>query len=231
MFIDSDDYIENKSLIKIITEIKNSNIDVFMSDYYEVCDEKVVNTVDFSIDSSKEIRKIKEDIFKSEKCIWTAWKFIVKKKFLTKKSIKFKKGFLHEDVDYTTKILTEMESFETIKSPWYYYRIVRVGSIMSNRNIKSTVDTAKIVVDLNKELLKKDEEYYNLVLSRLSRVFFTTIRYAKKGSLSERDDLYKIIENNFFILAKSKLIKHKVFFLVAKIIGVKMAFKICSYLY
>ncbi|MGL4740659.1 MAG: glycosyltransferase [Sarcina sp.] len=232
MFIDSDDYIVKDSMSKIINTIENKDIDVFMSGYYEVCDGVEDHLVDFRINNSKDIESIKRDIIHSEECVWTAWKFIVKKEYLDKNKIIFKEGYLHEDIDYTAKLLLTMKTFEYMDFFWYSYRVSRAGSIMNVRKIKSTVHIAEIVVDL-KEYIEKgnfDKAFGEELLEKLSITFFESIRYALNSTDEELKNLAKIVSENRFLLTKSTVFKHRIFSMGEKVLGfygtIKLAKKI-----
>lgn len=223
LFLDSDDYLVDGSVTKILKYIEDKNEDVLMSDYYEVCENEIVDTVRFKIDETKNINNIKKQIFSDQGCIWTAWKFIVKREFLEKKNISFKEGYLHEDVDYTTRIILAMDSFKYMDFIWYNYRVSREGSIMSKRNVKSTIHTAQIIIDLEKDIRESEynEEFYSLVLSRLSKVFFTTIRYSLNSNKEDLEKINKIIHDNQFLLGSSVEGKHKIFYHTQRILGFK----------
>lgn len=221
LFIDSDDYLIEDSIDKIIEEIKNRDIDVFMSGYYEVCDGEKNNLVEFTIDENKDIEDIKKQIFQSNQCIWTAWKFIVKKSFLDENEIIFKEGYLHEDIDYTTRIIINMKSFTYMSSNWYCYRISRAGSIMNTRKIKSSIHTAEIIIDLEKYMDKPkyNWELHNIVLEKLSEAFFTTIVYSVNSNKKDLKKLNDLIKENKFLLGASKGKKHKAFNQIQNILG------------
>lgn len=227
LFLDSDDYLVDGSVNQILKYIEDKNEDVLMSSYYEVCEDKIVDTVKFEIDETKNINDIKKQIFSDQGCIWTAWKFVVRKEFLEKKNIIFKKGYLHEDVDYTTRIILDMDSFRYMDFIWYNYRISREGSIMSKRNVKSTIHTAQIIIDLEKDIRasKYNEEFYSLVLARLSKVFFTTVRYSLNSNKDDLEKVSKMIHDNKFLLGSSVDGKHKMFYYTQRILGFKTVVK------
>ncbi|WP_297520192.1 glycosyltransferase [uncultured Clostridium sp.] len=221
LFLDSDDYLLTNSIDQIIETINLKDIDVFMSDYYEICDEVEVGQVKFDINKNQKINDIKKQIFFSPECIWTAWKFIVKKEFLTQNNIIFKEGYLHEDVDYTTRIILNMNSFDYMNLKWYCYRISRLGSIMNSRKIKSTIHTAKIIIDLEEYIRKSkyNEEFYSIVMKRLSKVFFTTIRYSINSDSEQLKKLSNMIKDNKFLLKDSTELKHKIFYIIQNTVG------------
>lgn len=222
LFLDSDDYLVKGSIPKIMEYINDKSVDVIMSGYYEVCNNKIEETINFNIDDHDDLDDIRAQIFNNDdQCIWTAWKFIVRKEFLKEKDIIFKEGYLHEDVDYTVKILLGMNTFKYMDLNWYCYRVSRDGSIMSKRKIKSSIHTAQIIVDLEKEIKKSKEEnkFYDLVMRKLSDTFFTTIRYSVNSTDEELKELSNLVSENRFLLASSNRKKHRVFNSIQKNLG------------
>ncbi|MGL4656708.1 MAG: glycosyltransferase [Sarcina sp.] len=221
MFIDSDDYLIEDSIKNILPILKDSDKDVFLSDYYEVIDEDIQGEIKFNIKEKNNIREIQQEFFTSDECIWGVWKFIVRNEFLKENNIIFKHGYLHEDVDFTTRIMLNVKSFEYLPMKWYCYRIARVGSIMNSRKIKSTIHTAEIVVDLNQYMIdsKYPEDLYDLVISRLSSTFWGTIRYAVNSNDEDLQKLSDFIKKNTVLIKSSKRTKHKIFANLISIVG------------
>lgn len=227
IFLDSDDYIVKDKLKEIINIISQIDVDVIMSNFY-----KDINNIlniggeNNILESNKIIKNSSNlvcDIFKYTKDLWPAWKFIVKKEFLIKNNIKFKEGFLHEDVDYTSRIIIKMKSYYYFNDPWYCYRIDRNGSIMNNKKFKSLIDTTNIIIDL-KEYIEKnvnDMKVKNIILERLSETLFLNLKLYGKGNNMEKQDFLNKIKKNTYLLSKSKNKKHKIFFFSTKIFGTK----------
>lgn len=229
MFLDSDDFIESNKLKGIIEILNRTNVDVLMSPYNEIVDDEVVGVgaVNKLLGSELQInsKELLECIFNNTKGIWTAWKYIVRKQFLTDNKIEFKKGFLHEDVDYTTRILLKMNTFQYYNVPWYCYRTERVGSIMNKKKFKSLKDTAQIIVDLNGDFKGEniDINIINVIKEKLSETLYTAIGLYNLGEKEEKKEIVKLINKNKYLLSASKKIKHRVFFLVSQIVGIKNA--------
>lgn len=227
IFLDSDDYILKDKLKEIINIISQKDIDVIMSNFYKDVNNNLYIGGENKVLKSKKIiknnSKLVSDIFKYTKDLWPAWKFIVKKEFLIKNNIKFKEGFLHEDVDYTTRIIIKMKSYYYFNDPWYCYRLDRNGSIMNNKKFKSLLDTTDIIIDL-KEYIEKnvnDIKVKNIILERLSETLFLNLKLYNKGSNIQKQDFLKKIKSNTYLLSKSKNKKHKIFFFSTKIFGTK----------
>lgn len=234
MFLDSDDFIESNKLKGIIEILNRINVDVLMSPYNEIVDDEVVGVEavnellgnDFKVNN----KELLECLFNNTKGLWTAWKYIVRKEFLRESGIEFKKGFLHEDVDYTTRILLKMNTFQYYNVPWYCYRTERVGSIMNKKGFKSLQDTTQIILDLNTYMIneKINKDVMNCVLEKLSSTLYTLLNLYKYGSDEERWNIISTFERNKYLLSYSKNNKHKLFNFMAKFIGIEKMLKFYS---
>lgn len=231
MFVDSDDYVNTDNLYKVIEFLRCNDLDVIMGDYYEViedetkiihnCNSKIIRSVD---------KKILKEIFNEFNGLWPAWKNIVKKEFLIKNNIIFKEEFLHEDIDFTTRILLNMENYAYIDVPWYYYRTQRVGSIMNKRNFKSLNDILEIVIELNEYIdeLNLDCDLNNVIKNRLRKNIYMSINLVKKANKDELNNLINILNHNKNILCKTDNYKHNIFYYFYKIFGIKKSVYLCN---
>ena len=227
MFVDSDDYIESMALNNILDFLNKSESDVIMTPYQEFTEDSLgriagINT-SLTFEEYKTSEVLLKKIFDDTDSLWPAWKFIVKKTFLEENKISFKKGFLHEDVDYTSRILLKMKTFNYLNEKFYFYRIERVGSIMSNKGFKSLNDTAIIVKDL-KDFMDKElvgSKIKDIVLEKLSRTLYTVLGLYKYGDKEERRYIEELLRKNKYMLKSSNVKKHKCFNSVASIIGIK----------
>ncbi|MDB8460325.1 glycosyltransferase family 2 protein [Turicibacter sanguinis] len=236
IFIDSDDFIETNVLIKIISTLNNLDVDVVLTPFYEYIEHFSIKKSGYNNYLQPNFIYHKEDIIKElfiyTSGLWTAWKYIVKKAYLIDNSIIFKEGYLHEDVDYTTRILLNMNTFIFIDNPFYYYRLNRADSIMNTRSIQSLIDICNIIIDLYQYIeVKKQKEFIDdTILSRLSETFFYSLSLYKNGSINEKEIIIELLKSNRYILEKSNNRKHKSFVFISKIIGIKYSLTLYSYL-
>ncbi|EOU1682982.1 glycosyltransferase [Clostridium perfringens] len=228
MFVDSDDYISCEGIQSILDVIENNIVDVLMYTYYEFekfnkFDEIFGKCTELDNGYYKTNNIILSKILKNTSELWPAWKYIVRKDFLLKNNIKFKKGFLHEDVDYTARLMSCMNNFYYLDKPIYYYRVNREGSIMNSKSVKSLLDTSRIIIDL-KEFFENnniDNEIFTLIMDRLSRTYFTVLSLYSKGNYEEKKIIIKNIKENSYLLDSSTSIKHRIFSVISKILGIR----------
>ncbi|MGL4850546.1 MAG: glycosyltransferase family 2 protein [Clostridium sp.] len=236
MFLDSDDFVDDMILKTVIDHIKESKVDVIMSPYKEIVNDEFIkiNGENSLLENCSECvvtDEILKKIFEKTTSLWPAWRYIVKKNFLEENKILFKKGFLHEDIDFTTKILLKMKSFKYVNIAWYCYRVNRDGSIMNNRGIRSLMDIMNIIIDLKREMENEmgvNKVISELVLRRLSKTFYTTIRLFKLASRKEKKEIIAKLQKNKYILDKSNKLKHRIVFNLGNIIGIERMIKIIN---
>lgn len=91
-----------------------------------------------------------------------AWHYICRKEFLLHNNILFKHGYLHEDEDFTPRILLFAKEVALFSMPILFYRVKRVGSISSNIKRKNFNDILQIVHDL----------YYLFIENNAPKIFY-----------------------------------------------------------
>lgn len=157
MFVDSDDYLERLSLVKIVRNLKKNNPDVLIGKS-RVVDEngKTYDEVEYSIETG---------IYTSEsyaKCLrnnnksvsFCAQYHICKKDFIITNKLFFRKGLLHEDELWTPKVLLRAQKID-YSDIYFYYHFMRMGSIMHSNNLNKRGEsllliTEELMIELNK---------------------------------------------------------------------------------
>lgn len=131
-FIDSDDYLINENVLRLIFDKLTGNPDVvaFKSIKWFECNGELSNsTTDLTISSDKltacgkYLELIDKDSYSN-----SAWSKVIKRSLLIDNKIEFEKGLLGEDNDWYYKVVGVMSSLELIDEPLYVYR-QRAGSI------------------------------------------------------------------------------------------------------
>ena len=163
-FLDSDDWLENKSLEELYNKSSENNLDILMfkaityyqdsdnfvkSDYYSM---KNVNNCFNKVFDYQKFDKFK--LFKIPNCVWN--KFI-KRSLLIENDISFPEGLIFEDVPFFYKLMFSAKRM-MITDEYYYYRRIRENSIMTTYDIK-LIDTISIS-DMVMEFFL-DNNHYN----------------------------------------------------------------------
>lgn len=235
MFIDSDDLVCRGGIKKILDLIKNENIDLIIGDYMEYfvnpykLRKCIISKVDKNVYryNTEELNRL----IKRAQGLWPAWKNIVNKNFIIDNNLLFKKGYLHEDVDWTTKLLVNAKEILYTDLSWYHYRLNRKGSIMSSLKGKSLLHTCKIVDSNYKyiEDLNINQKIKDTIKIRLTKTLYTTFWLYNKCSKEEKEEILNIIYKNRNIINMTDCKQHKIFLIISNIIGLNQAMYLYSY--
>lgn len=171
IFVDSDDYIDEKTCEELICEIKDSEFDFVQANYYEGEDKLITlndinlcNTIEMSDNETSDL--IEKSIFgllmeKNDmdlKLLPALWGKIFKRDTAIKFLIVPDKMGLGEDLLFLCYILMEGVRFKTISNAYYHYILSRENSI-TNTNGR---DKHIMLLKLRDELIKLFSRYQEL---------------------------------------------------------------------
>lgn len=162
MFLDSDDWWDKDCLNTIINKINtSSDLDVIIGGYKRINrqgEEYSLGSLDFNyINNGTKTDVIKYMLEKSPIPLFGVWKYVIKKDVIDRYHIRFIKGMLCEDMDFTMQILLHSQKYGAIKDNFYCYRCEREGSIMNTFSIKRAEDMLKNINKWEKELLHYEQ--------------------------------------------------------------------------
>ena len=164
-FIDSDDWVESNMLKEMYEKAISQNFDIVVSDIkyiYKDHDMIVTSKVDKDLLTKEDIRKNMIDFFP------TACNKIFKKELFDK--VKFKVGFLYEDVEFMYRLFPHLNSIGVIKESYYNY-------LQRENAITSTFDSRVLhYIDNWNGLIEyyKNEGFYNYYKKELEYCY---VRY------------------------------------------------------
>ena len=232
VFIDSDDYIDTKGLENI-------------KDVFGEKDEVVITRL---VETYPNISYSRDDILaSSQKCewertqaidwvmgksynTWPAQKYIVAKKFLNKNNLRFRKGVLHEDVDWTTRLLCLATRYRVCAYPWYYHRLQREGAITNNVNSKRIISVLEISSDLvygvDSPVQKLDKQNQKKIVNRIMASVYASIHLYGKLDEKGKLEVQNSIRENYALFDNADKLKYKIFSLMLRLIGVRGVCKI-----
>ena len=174
VFIDSDDWIDEKMIEILYNIIKKNNSDISICDYFLAYNEEIqTQKEDIEIINLSNIEALKTIYDKDlGVCMIVAWNKLYKRN-LFKDDIRYPYGKIHEDEFTTYKLLYKAEKISYTNQKMYYYR-QRENSITSSFNKKrldcleafdERVKYMKYIVK-NEYLYRKTlREYYGLIIS------------------------------------------------------------------
>lgn len=235
VFVDGDDYVESNFLGDISKKMVDG-VDVVITRLSEQYVDKIEHRDDIITDLvGKKVDRITaiEWIMARTKNSWPAPKYIIKKCLIESKKLVFRKGFLHEDMDWTINLCIAAESFCFCDTIWYYHVKEREGSITNTVNPKRVTDVMTIAYDFlygkNAYKLDKLEEHeQRLIQKRIMQTVYPALILCRK---MQKRDIVGIAEKfreyqDMFQYAPKK--KYKWFVRMARVIGFYPAIKIVS---
>lgn len=157
LFVDSDDYIESNTVEVLISEMKKDNLDIVAGNavleadgedkkYLDITKHdknKVTNGLEYYVSSNE------ADFFQASVCI-----YMYKRELILENNLFFEKGILHEDEEWTPRVMINAKRVKYINFIFYHYTASRENSIMNSK------DKTKNMVDLF-NTYKKLEKIFN----------------------------------------------------------------------
>ena len=149
LFIDSDDYLIENSLRKLLNIVIESNADLIVADYIVQTDE---TTPDLNVCHTEPISqhiKSGPELFIEDLKLrdYFIWRTIYKRDFLFEHNISFIEGVTFEDSPFTIECYLKAEKCVRISFPFYVYRR-RHGSLSSHITRKSVMDLNIVIENL-----------------------------------------------------------------------------------
>lgn len=147
IFIDSDDYWDdNTALDNIQKNLTDSKADllVFPAKRFYEDENRFTNILNVEVDRDK-IKNENTDLavrYLLENNIYraAAWNKVVKKAIIDFHNMRFKDGYLSEDMDWCGDLLIYCSKYDFYENPFYVYRQQRKGSITSGKTEKLVSD-------------------------------------------------------------------------------------------
>lgn len=240
MFLDSDDYLENKKVISNFVKIfEENNCDLIYGAYTGFNDIKHdmrINKKNINI-SNEDIENLDTEeailkIFDSKSYQCTAYTKIYKRSLIESNKLRFKEGIYHEDEEWTPRVLIKSSKIYIYKEP-FYMRRYRPDSIMTSRDdlkiqnrIRDMLWIAKYMVSYiekeckKKKLVIKLNQYFGSFLLSSIKLYDVIdskeIRYAVK----------KNIKDNYKLIDYTKRSKYHIVLNIYRILGIELTSKI-----
>lgn len=155
IFVDSDDYIESETCLKLIELLDKCGTfpEIISGQIIKHIGEEIIYKSNASRPNILlDTRIFLEEEIKMKNYIVPAVKYIVKKAFIVNNNIKFKQGILHEDELYTPILLLSSKSIIAFNY-YFYHHMVRENSITTSVNkTKNAMSIFEICRELNSYL-------------------------------------------------------------------------------
>ena len=230
IFIDSDDKLMAGAL-SLIADSLNNNVDVLVTELYNCFDwdTELVPSQLFGMPNIGCKNDFVKFMFKKKEHLWASVQYIVNRKLVLNNELMFKIGLLHEDIDWTYRLLDVVNSYAFMNKPWYLRRVNREGSITNTPNIKRVHDINTIIHDLF-----NNKNYYSdlsikeksVVLRSLNGSMLYSIVLCKKMESLTNSAIISEYKNNRELFKYYSSVKGFVFWLVVRFLGVKNALRL-----
>jgi len=226
IFIDGDDYIEPGTLQKFNNQlIKYGNPDVMITRLKKVYEDAETKYSDkdmpFELINKGNKKEVVNWLFSHSNGLWTAPRYITKRSIIEENKLRFAVGYLHEDIDWTSKLLICANTFAAIDYYWYNHRMGRQGSITTEKKPKRTLDIIDLVSKNIKDLRFNniDATLRNVIFNRMVKSVFFSLSHCKYYDSEGRKEVIRALEENKDIFIYVSEFRHKIFILVSRIFG------------
>lgn len=157
-FVDSDDYVEKETIVKLVMELQLNEPDVLVIQSKKVSGEEIVDERKYDIEKGV---YNKQEYFlqlknNPQSCIFCAQYQIAKKELVTDNGIYFRKGIIHEDELWTPQILLAADTIQ-YSGLNIYYHIMREGSIMNSKNFERSGECYLIIINELSEVFRQNK--------------------------------------------------------------------------
>ena len=140
-FLDSDDYISDTSVSRLIDIAISNDLDM-LEFCYRIVDENgnELTKPNFSREASVNNVMTGAEWLRSERCCSLQVAYLYQRQFLVYNNIRMPEGVIHEDVDYVAKCMWYAKRFMKVNECIYNY-LMRPTSIMHTRGKQHRIDS------------------------------------------------------------------------------------------
>lgn len=232
LFIDSDDYINRGSLNEIIriTE-EDEEADVIFLKAVKVFPNGEKERLDELLEKDRIYQTNKNDVIdyvsNLAKFPASACTKLVKKDFIIKNKLYFKKGLLSEDIDWSIQLVITANKFNCCTAEYYNYRQARVGSITNKKNKKNIEDLFYIIKKWAS--LNEDSNEYQVYINRIAAYEYIILLSYYGNRRKEFDKQFKKkLKKYDWLLKKSQNKKVELIKKVYRILGLNLTSSLLS---
>lgn len=234
VFVDSDDFISEKALECFVPCIQESQPDVLLtrlSDYFSnaYIVEQDTGMEAFFSDGVTLEKALDWDMKRSESS-WPAQKKILSQNFIRKYKLRFLNGFLHEDVDWSSRVMMYAETFGVCTVPWYYHRMQREGSITNTVSYKRLTDVIKMSAKLiyGEEMHLVADERRAIIADRIMRSVYSTLVFYGELSKEGKAAVVECCKEYRKVFQSAPEGRHKVFTVFVRVFGFRISLSLLA---
>lgn len=188
MFVDSDDWIAENCLGKIIKKLQNEKPDALA-----ICAANVINDVFERRQSYPDETPITGKDLLKKGVQPNAWLSIWSASFLKKYNFTFYEGIFHEDAEFTPRAYYYAKKVSLCNDICYYVR-QNPNSIMRSVNPKKSFDLINVVCPHLSDFAKSVDSNFKVVFCDLVGMHFNNaLSFIRQSNKEDQDNLNKVI--------------------------------------
>jgi len=235
IFVDGDDYIEPDSLKEIHKGLDQANYpDVLVTRIRRFFENGQAKYMDFHMPIELLKKGVKEDyvkwIFGKSDNTWPSVRYVVRRETIRKNELAFRMGYLHEDIDWTSRLFIFANTFGCIAPYWYNHRKGREGSITSSTDPQGLLNMIEIVAFNMKNPEYETFEWKEIVFSRMLRSVFSKLKEFRLFNNEEKKAILESLNNNKDIFSYERRNKNRLFILFCSIFGFRAGLSLLGFL-
>lgn len=228
-FVDSDDYIENKSIDVIFDAIKKDTDMIFINytKFYNNGENEVYQTFSESDNLTIEPYKYLNSLGNIS---YAAQQFIVKRKLIYDNNLFFSEGIYHEDEEWTPRVVCVAKTFTIIMPAIYNYRGGNPNSITGMLNPKKVIDKIFISKKMYNRIRKEEisDDMKEFLKSRIAHNYIAALNEYYMYDKNTKSALLKEFKENIYLIDDIKSKKAIIVKITLKTIGVSQTSKLLN---
>ena len=234
VFVDSDDFISNTAFRDFARIVEKSRPQVLLTRLTEYYGKGDIVELDLKMKEffSKSVSANNVLVWETRytKTTWPAQRKIVSKEFVQKYKLRFLKGFLHEDLHWSTMLLIHATRFDVYTENWYWHRMKRRGSITNTISEKRILDVVKMADMLisNSDLNSCAAVKRNLITDRIMRSVYPILRFYKNLTKTQKEQVIRCCQEHSTVFRLAPCWKYKLFSATAKAAGFSVALELLA---
>lgn len=229
LFVDSDDYLEEGSVEKILHWIDDTDADVGFLLSRKVYPDGTWEPLGENLDRKEILGKSRMEVLRylasCPKFPASAWGKIYRREFLKEHDFHYPYDRrLSEDLQYSLDLFLTAEKFDYLDFPYYCYRQNRAGSICNTVNAKYYFDTFRFISDSAERFAENKnakDETGALALSFAAYEYAIRIWEMQDLTGEDREKAMKMLRNYRWVLSYGKSSRTRLVHMAVKVLGIK----------
>lgn len=229
VFVDGDDWIEEGCFTEFAKVLSKTHFDVLATRLIEAFENENVyrdSQMDDYLKKTFTKDRALDWIIKYSENTWPAPKNIYAASYIQKNNLRFLKGRLHEDMDWTSNVCYTAETFVASSFPWYYHRMQRFGSITNSIKAKNIIDVIEMAAIHYHEYKKEPSPIRKKVVNRLMESVYAKLNQVKCCTRDDKNKVIKCVADNMEIFEIAPSFKYKIFVFALRLVGPQMAIEL-----